>query len=163
MLHGTICNGDFLRNTALQCWNNVATIWINVATILQRCIAHPLVDRYTKKIRAWWESRIFPSTYGKASVNFLWRALDCSHQCLLPLLLMFLSQTPKAMPSAVPNPDLEIKGGAPLSRLLDKKGKGVGRTPEELFSALRASKWRGGSGPPGPLPWIPHWSAVQII
>ena len=53
---------------------------------------------------------------------------------------MFLSQTPKAMPSAVPNPDLEIKGGAPLSRLLDKKGKGVGRTPEELFSALRASK-----------------------
>ena len=27
MLHaGTIRNDDFLRNTALQCWNNVATI-----------------------------------------------------------------------------------------------------------------------------------------
>ena len=26
MLHGTICNDYFLRNTALQCWNNVATI-----------------------------------------------------------------------------------------------------------------------------------------
>ena len=45
------------------------------------------------------------------------------------------------MPSVVPDPDLEIRGGAPLSRLLDKKGKGVGRTPEELFSALRASVW----------------------
>ena len=45
------------------------------------------------------------------------------------------------MPSAVPDPDLEIRGGAQLSRLLDKKGKGVERTPEELFSALRASVW----------------------
>ena len=26
MLHGTIRNDDFLLNTALQCWNNVATI-----------------------------------------------------------------------------------------------------------------------------------------
>ena len=73
------------------------------------------------------------------------------------------------MLSVVPDPDLEIRGGAPLSRLLDKKGKGVGRTAEELFSALRASVWSkndgagGGDGPPGPLPWIPHWSAVQII
>ena len=25
---------DFQRNTALQCWNNVATIWSNVATML---------------------------------------------------------------------------------------------------------------------------------
>ena len=45
------------------------------------------------------------------------------------------------MLSVVPDPDLEIRGGAPLSRLLDKKEKGVGRTPEELFSALRASVW----------------------
>ena len=26
MLHETIRNNDFQRNTALQCWNNVATI-----------------------------------------------------------------------------------------------------------------------------------------
>ena len=26
MLHGTIRNDDFLRNTALPCWNNIATI-----------------------------------------------------------------------------------------------------------------------------------------
>ena len=26
MLHGTIRNGDFLRNTALQCWNSVTAI-----------------------------------------------------------------------------------------------------------------------------------------
>ena len=26
MLHETICNDDFQRNTALQCWNNVAII-----------------------------------------------------------------------------------------------------------------------------------------
>ena len=26
MLHGTIRNDDFLRNTALQCWNIVGTI-----------------------------------------------------------------------------------------------------------------------------------------
>ena len=63
---------------------------------------------------------------------------------------MFLSQTPKAMPSAVPDPDLEIRGGAPLSRLLDKKGKGVGRTPEELFSALRASVWSKNDGGAAP-------------
>ena len=72
---------------------------------------------------------------------------------------MFLSQTPKAMPSVVPDPDLEIRGGAPLSRLLDKKGKGGGRTPEKLFSALRASVWSKndgeGGGPPGPLPLDP--------
>ena len=30
MLHGTIRNDDFQRNTALQCWNNVATIQNNV-------------------------------------------------------------------------------------------------------------------------------------
>ena len=34
MLHETIRNNDFQRNTALQCWNNVATIWSNVATTL---------------------------------------------------------------------------------------------------------------------------------
>ena len=34
MLHETIRNNDFQRNTALQCWNNVATIWSNVATML---------------------------------------------------------------------------------------------------------------------------------
>ena len=34
MLHVTICNDNFLRNTALQCWNNVATIRNNVATML---------------------------------------------------------------------------------------------------------------------------------
>ena len=31
MLHGTIRNDDFQRNTALECWNNVVTIWNNVA------------------------------------------------------------------------------------------------------------------------------------
>ena len=39
MLHETISNDDFQRNTALQCWNNVATIRNNVATILQCCVA----------------------------------------------------------------------------------------------------------------------------
>ena len=34
MLHETIRNNDFQRNTALQCWNNVETIWSNVATML---------------------------------------------------------------------------------------------------------------------------------
>ena len=63
------------------------------------------------------------------------------------------------MPSVVPDPDLEIRGGAPLSRLSDKKGKGVGRTAEELFSALRASVWSKNDGvgmaPPGPSPRSP--------
>ena len=39
MLHKTISNDDFQRNTALQCWNNVATIRNNVATMLQCCVA----------------------------------------------------------------------------------------------------------------------------
>ena len=43
MLHGTIRNDDFLRNTALQCWNNVATIKINFATMLQSCVALKIV------------------------------------------------------------------------------------------------------------------------
>ena len=43
MLHETICNDDFLRNTALQCWNNVVTIRNNVATMLQRCVALKIV------------------------------------------------------------------------------------------------------------------------
>ena len=33
MLHKTICNDDFQHNTALQCWNNFATI----ETVLQQC------------------------------------------------------------------------------------------------------------------------------
>ena len=43
MLHGTILNDDFYRNTALHCWNNVVTIRNNVATILQRCVALKIV------------------------------------------------------------------------------------------------------------------------
>ena len=43
MLHGKICNDDFKRNTALQCWNNVVSIQNNVATMLQRCVALKIV------------------------------------------------------------------------------------------------------------------------
>ena len=43
MLHEMICNDDFQRNTALQCWNNVATIQNNVATILYCCVALKIV------------------------------------------------------------------------------------------------------------------------
>ena len=34
MLRETICKDNFLPNTALQCWKNVATIRNNVATML---------------------------------------------------------------------------------------------------------------------------------
>ena len=43
MLHGTIRNDYFLRNRALQCWNNVVTIRNNVAEMLQRCVALKIV------------------------------------------------------------------------------------------------------------------------
>ena len=33
ILHGTIRNGEFLLNTALQCWSNIVTIRNNVATL----------------------------------------------------------------------------------------------------------------------------------
>ena len=39
MLHGTIRNDDFLRDKALQCWNNVVIIRNYVTTILKRCVA----------------------------------------------------------------------------------------------------------------------------
>ena len=39
ILHGTILNDDFSRNTEMQFWNNVVTIRNNVATMLQRCVA----------------------------------------------------------------------------------------------------------------------------
>ena len=44
MLHGTIRNDVILRNTALQCWNNVATIWINVAPMLLSSLAYPYFE-----------------------------------------------------------------------------------------------------------------------
>ena len=34
MLNGTIRNDDFLRNTAMQYWNNVTTIRNNVTTMM---------------------------------------------------------------------------------------------------------------------------------
>ena len=43
MLHKTIRNDDFKRNTALLCWNNVVPIRNNVATMLQRCVALKIV------------------------------------------------------------------------------------------------------------------------
>ena len=43
ILHGTIRNDDFQRNTALQRWSNVVTIRNNVATMLQRCVALKIV------------------------------------------------------------------------------------------------------------------------
>ena len=43
MLHGTIRNNDFLRNTAMQYWNIVATIRNNVTTMMQRCVALKIV------------------------------------------------------------------------------------------------------------------------
>ena len=36
ILHGTIRNDDFQRNTALQCWNHTVIIGNNVATL---CLA----------------------------------------------------------------------------------------------------------------------------
>ena len=38
-LHHTIRNDNFKRNTSLQCWNNVATIENNVATVLKCYVA----------------------------------------------------------------------------------------------------------------------------
>ena len=43
MLHGTIRNEDFLRNTAMQYWNNVTTIRNIVTTRMQRCVALKIV------------------------------------------------------------------------------------------------------------------------
>ena len=43
MLHGTIRNDDFLRNTAMQYWNNVTTIRNIVTTRMQRCVALKIV------------------------------------------------------------------------------------------------------------------------
>ena len=43
MLHGTIRNDDFQQKTAMQCWNNIVTIWNNVATMLQRCVVLKII------------------------------------------------------------------------------------------------------------------------
>ena len=51
ILHARIRYHDFLRNTALQCWNNAPTIWNNVATMLQRCVTLQIVvARSTSKL-----------------------------------------------------------------------------------------------------------------
>ena len=43
MLHETIRNDDFKRNTALRCRSDVVTIRNNVATMLQGCVALKIV------------------------------------------------------------------------------------------------------------------------
>ena len=43
MLNGTIRNDDFLRNTAMQYWNNVTTIRNDVTTMMQLCVALKIV------------------------------------------------------------------------------------------------------------------------
>ena len=43
ILHRTILNDDFSRNTEMQFWSNVVTIRNNVATMLQRCAALKIV------------------------------------------------------------------------------------------------------------------------
>ena len=44
MLHGTICNEDFKRKAALQCWNNAVTVRNNIVTMLQPCVALKIVS-----------------------------------------------------------------------------------------------------------------------
>ena len=43
MLNGTIRNDDFLCNTAMQYWNNVANIRNNVTTMMPRRVALKMV------------------------------------------------------------------------------------------------------------------------
>ena len=48
MLHGTIRNGNFLRNTALQCWDNVAAVRNHVAimfVVMLCCAKNRRCDR----------------------------------------------------------------------------------------------------------------------
>ena len=56
---------------------------------------------------------------------------------------------------AVPDPDLEIRGGGGGGRSSRPLDSGE-RSPKKVFSALRASVWSknkgGGPGPPGPSP-----------
>lgn len=66
MLHWTIRNDDFQLNTTLQCWNSVAAISNNVATMLQRCVALKIVvsNRPVQHYlySASWYLRFFSST-----------------------------------------------------------------------------------------------------
>ncbi|CAH3134272.1 unnamed protein product [Porites lobata] len=50
MLHETIRNVDFESNTGWQCWNNVATIPNNIATMLQRRVAACAKNRVNVRI-----------------------------------------------------------------------------------------------------------------
>ena len=43
MLHGMIRNNNFERKTALQYWNNVATVRNNAATMMQHCVALKII------------------------------------------------------------------------------------------------------------------------
>ena len=61
--------------------------------------------------------------------------------------------------NTVPDPDLEIRrgggGGGWSSRPLDKRGQ---VTPKFFFRPFEPQSGlkKGGAGPPGLLPWIPH-------
>ena len=62
--------------------------------------------------------------------------------------------------------DLQIRSGAGHP---DPEIRGGGGGSQKFFLALWASFWaknKGGPGPPGPLPWIPHcivWRKLMLV
>ena len=68
---------------------------------------------------------------------------------------------PSKWTNAVPDSDLEIRGGGGAVM------RGGGWSPPKHFSAIWASVWSknkkgGGDGSPGPLPWIRHCNVGRI-
>ena len=89
MLHETICNDNFLPNTALQCWNNVATIRNNVATMLYSD-AVSVLSWCSRSLR-WCYTRRFATTIfcpaQRCNVGTMWQPLETmSQQCCTVML-----------------------------------------------------------------------------
>ena len=73
LLHETIRHDDFLRNITLQCWNNVATICINVAKMLQlKMMLHGTIRN--------------DDFFAQHSVTILEQCCNHSKQCCNPVL-----------------------------------------------------------------------------
>jgi len=76
------------RNTALQCWNNVATIRNNIATMLQRRVTACTKNRCCKSSRVTSPLRLFRVNGRKFAWLPFWLSLSC---CCLDIVNFLLS------------------------------------------------------------------------
>jgi len=134
-------------------------------------LSNLLIKRRTVKLVV----KFFPSRISILHLSLYWFPKHfLAYNVLLYTLLGVLPGPLASLPSpplvlslnsTVADLDLQIKGGGRDGHP-DREIRGGGRSQKKFFSVLRASVWsknKGGQGPPGPLPWIRHYSKHSCV